>query len=283
MHDDLSSTIYLLCNIIGDNIFIKDCGSSCGANILGRFGHIDSSIEHFSKEITTIDQHLNSNMILAEVVHMPGSREGNVLLRPKLRDYEIHYLTKPCAIEEFRIPLSDIMVSLKNDKITLQSKRLGKEIIPRITTSFNHTINTLPAYRFLGELQFNDMRKAIFFKWGRLFSDFTHYPRVEYKNFILSRESWLVEAESFPQSDNNLNSYLEEKHIPQCVVIPDDDNEQYIDFNDPNCVAIFREMINKRKSIIVEEFLFDSGESPVKDNSGGRYCNEFIFVCHKQL
>lgn len=279
--DDLPATMYLMCSIVGGKYLVKFCGGSSGANLLGRFCHLDPSIEDFAREITAMDQRLNPDAILAEIVHLPESRTGNILFRPVLRDYEIHYLAKPAVTDDFCIPLSDLMVSVNKGKARLRSKRLNREIIPRLTTAHNFSNNALPVYRFLCELQTQNIRGGLYFSWGSMLSGFDHKPRVEYGNFILSRAQWLIDKETFPKPDEDIEPYLEERHIPRCVVIPDGDNEQYIDFQDEQSVDLFRSMLDKRKSVTVEEFLFDSGESPVKDISGGRYCNEFIFACHK--
>ncbi len=281
-HDSVPATMHMICSVIGDKMLLKSCGGSCGANLLGRFGHIDRSIENLSKEITGMDQELNSDVILAEIVHWPESRTGNILFRPSLRDYELHYLARPSVGEEFRISLSDLMVSVRGNRVILRSKRLGKEIVPRLTSAHNYSSNVLPVYRFLCELQAQNMHKGLFFSKGDQFADQEHYPRVEYKNVVLSRAKWHIDKKSFPDKYEDVASFLEEKRIPSRVIIADGDNEQYIDFNDEQGVALFRDMMGKRKSILVKEFLFDEGDSPVNDNSGGRYCNEFIFICRKE-
>lgn len=78
---------------------------------------------------------------------------GNILFRPHIRDYEITYLIGSTLDDEHVIPASDLMVSVKGRKVVLRSRRLQKEIIPRLTSAYNYKGNTTPLYRFLCDLQ----------------------------------------------------------------------------------------------------------------------------------
>lgn len=96
---DLPETMAALVSIIPDHngdrkIIISNIGGSSAANLLGRFCHSDSKIYQFTKEITEREHLDNEDKIIAEIVHLPESRTGNILLRPNLRKYEIPFLAK---------------------------------------------------------------------------------------------------------------------------------------------------------------------------------------------
>ena len=90
--------------------------------------------------------------VVAEIAHVPEVRTGNILSRPHLREYEISYLTNTTLDDDHVIPVNDLMVSVSNNRVVLRSKRLKKEIVPRLTTAHNFSKGT-PVYRFLCELQ----------------------------------------------------------------------------------------------------------------------------------
>ena len=93
--DDLPNTFSSMIEVVDNNpgspqIFLHSVGGSSAANLLGRFCHINKNIENLVKEITQKEQELEPDRIIAEIVHLPESRTGNILYRPnntRLRDY----------------------------------------------------------------------------------------------------------------------------------------------------------------------------------------------------
>ena len=65
------------------------------------------------------------------------------------------------------------------------------------------------------------------------------------------------------------------------VVIPDGDNELFLDLEDAGCWRLLGEIISKRKTMILKEHLFDERTAPVRDAEGRAYVNEMIFAFHK--
>ena len=200
--DDLPQTFSCMCEIFSNedstpNIYVHSAGGSSAANMLGRFCHVDKDLEEYVKEITSFESSQEPDKIFAEIVHLPESRLGNILLRPVLRDYEIPYLAKASVPIEKQIPLSDLYISVKQGKIVLRSKRLNKEIVPRLSTAHNYSRNSMPVYHFLCDLQMQGLRGGVGFTWGALASEFDFLPRATYKNTILSLATWKVKTEEF--------------------------------------------------------------------------------------
>ena len=131
---------------------IRTIGVSA-ANLLSRFAHLDTEIEKLVKDISRKESELVADGILAEIVHLPGSRVGNILSRPHLREYEIVYLANSDLVEEKKIYIDDLMLSYRGGELVLRSKRLNRRIIPRLTSAHNYYNDTLPVYRFLCDMQ----------------------------------------------------------------------------------------------------------------------------------
>lgn len=284
---DLPATLYVMCSLLKDEqgkemVSVHALGGSSGANLLGRFCHLDKGIETLAGEIAEKDQELASDAILAEIVHLPESRAGNILFRPILRKYEIHYLAHSGLPASFQIPLCDLYLSVRNDRIIMRSKKLSKEIIPRLTTAHNYSYNALPVYQFLCDMQTQHLRSNLFLKTSHFFNETGFYPRIMYKNFILSRAKWLVDSEQMKGvSPEEVKNYMDDHHIPRFIVIAEGDNEQFIDFEDPNLMLLFVTMLKKRKKMWIDEFLFRPEQAVVRDQAGRPFCNEFIFSYYK--
>jgi len=307
--DDLPQTFSCMCEIfcnetskshishltsqishLTSQIYIHSTGGSSAANMLGRFCHVDKELEEYVKEITAFEASQNPDKIYAEIVHLPESRLGNILLRPVLREYEIPYLAKASVPIGKQISLSDLFISVRQGKIVLRSQRLNKEIVPRLSTAHNYSRNAMPVYHFLCDLQTQGIRGGVGFSWGSLASEFEFLPRATYKNTILSLATWKIKTEDFkkliekqPDTDvkKNINQWREEKKIPKLVLLTEGDNELLIDFDNILCIKMLFSAIKKRPSFELKEFLFDIHNSVVKDDLGNPFTNEFIITFKK--
>ena len=285
--DDLASTLPSMCEIFSNKegdplILVHGSGGSSAANLLGRFCHVNQELENYVNEITAFEQAQNPDVIYAEIVHLPESRTGNILLRPVLRPYEIPYLSKPSVSEEFQIPLSDLYVSVKGKNIFLHSKRLNKRIIPRLSTAHNFGLNSMPVYHFLCDMQTQGLRSGIGFSWGSLSNEYLFLPRVLYKNVVLSLAKWTIQVDDFTKFvESDDKNWLKEKQLPRYVVLPDGDNELFVDMESRLSVQTLLSVVKKRKTFQLEEFPFDPENALVKDESGNAYTNEFVFGFYK--
>ena len=293
--DDLPPTFSVMCQILQDNeqgrsVYIRSIGGTSAANLLGRFCHLDEQILNYTLAITENEKKNNTDVIYAEIVHLPESRLGNILLRPVLRQYEIPYLSKSSVSGEFELRLDDMYVSVKNNRIILRSKRLNKEIIPRLSTAHNYGVqNSMPVYHFLCDLQHQYGRIGLGFHWNETAQQLNYLPRVIYKNCILSKARWIVfekEIKHFAgiKSDfellEKLKKWQNSRNIPNIVLFVDGDNELFIDLNNPLSIRAWLSVVKKRQSFKIEEFLFKS-ETAVVRGPEGAFTNEFIFAFYR--
>jgi hypothetical protein len=292
--DDMPPSISVMCQILEDSenkrlFYLKSIGGSSAANLLGRFCHLDDKILQHTLEITSKETELNPDAIYAEIVHLPESRIGNILMRPILRPYEISYLARSEVSKEFEIRLSDLFVSVKNNRVILKSRRLNKEIIPRLSTAHNYRLHAMPVYHFLCDLQHQNGRIGLGFGWGNIAQNFDFLPRVSYKNCILSKARWTVskkETESLMKIKNDdellvqINDWLSERNIPKQVLLADGDNVLYVDMQDILSIRSWFAIVKKRNSFQLEEWLFNPETAVVKGESG-TFNNEFICAFYK--
>lgn len=194
--NDLPDTLSFVGEIVstdkGEQLLLNGSHGSSAANLLGRFCSEKSKVHTLTKTITNIEEYLNSKYILAEIIHLPNDRIGNIIRRPILRKYEIPYLAQSIVAPEYKINIEDLYISLRNEKIILRSKKLNKEVKPYLTNAHNYYTNTLPVYHFLSDFQSQNLRTELHFDWGDLQNFYNFLPRVEYKNIILSKARWKI-------------------------------------------------------------------------------------------
>lgn len=273
--DDKVDNNNFLFNVISLN-------SISSGNLLGRFAHGSNDVHDFLKIIVKEEEKKFPEAIFAEIIHLPQDRIGNILLRPSLREYEIPYVGLSAIEEKNQILIDDLYVQIQQSQIILWSKKHNKRVIPRLTTAHNFSFDSLPIYKFLCDLQNQNMSYAGVWDWGSL-SSFKHLPRVQYKNLILQRARWIIFENDFkelPKDDNQLISFFQtygiKNKIPKKVVIVQGDNELFIDFDKIEGIHLLLEYVYKFKKVEIKEFLFNEKESFVKDRDGNQFTNEIV-------
>lgn len=287
--DDTQNTLSAFVQLTENGQFyVRSIGGSSAANLIGRFCHIDISILKHSLDIIKEDER-ESDDIYAEIVHLPESRTGNILHRPSIRKYEIPYLASSSRPIDCQITADDLMVSVRNDKIILRSKRLNKNVIPRLSTAHNYSHNALPVYQFLCDMQNYNKRGGFSFSWGFIEKSMPYLPRVEYGNAILSLETWnffksdidrINESKDINKSIDTFIRIIEEKEVPKEVILEDNDNELYLNLNNRFCIKLLINLIKKRTGFTLKEFLFSGLNSPVSSQKG-IHANEVLFAYYK--
>lgn len=272
-----------------EKIAIESSGDVSAAKLLGRFCNGNAAIHNLTNEIIEKESVQHSDKILAEIVHFPESRTGNILRRPALREYEIAYLSNSGVTENYTIDLNDLMVSVKNDKIILRSKTHNKEVIPCLSNAHNYSSKSLPIYHFLCDLQSQDLKPVFSFNWGVLESHYDYFPRVDYKEVILSKAKWIVSKDEiailYKEAEHHLfesfSTWRKERQINRFVNWVNFDNTLLFDFEKEICIRLFLKSVQNYNKIILEEFLFVEG-SVVEDINDEKFTNQFILSFYKE-
>lgn len=280
--DTFSTLIEVISNAEKEQVYVTNVGGSSGAFLLGRFTNGDENLFNLVQEILDYEQQVNSDKIIAEIVHLPEARTGNILQRANNRNYEICYLGNSSLDRSNQILIDDILVSVKYNKIVLRSKRLNKEIIPRLTNAHNFKGNPLPIYEFLCDLQNQETKGGVGFYWNSVFLNLPYLPRVEYKNLILSKARWLITVSDFKkvfEEEDILSSIQKwrlELNIPELVDFVERDNRLLVNFNNKDSVLMLLNTVKKKGSFVLEEFLF---KDVAKDDDF--YCNQYVVSFYK--
>ncbi len=266
-------------------ICFKGAGGPSGANNLARFCSSDSVLSEHVKQMIHFEEDCEPDVILAEIVHVSSEGVGNVVQRPAFRKYEIPILAKPSVSSEHTILLSDLMVSVKDGKIFMRSKKLNKQVKPRLTNAHDYTNESLPHYHFLCDLHYTDSILGLYWNWGPLLASLEFLPRVTYGKVILSRARWSISAKNLnfnltnsspEQWKNFMEDYCDRKKIPASVLLTmGDDNELALDLRNDLCMKIVFDKLKKEGFVFLVECLFNENNCFVS-NGESMYTNEFL-------
>lgn len=283
--EDLPETMSFMVEMISENKYEKlylNNGSGNAGRLLARFCSEKSDIKELVKEISKKEDELSSNEILAEIIHLPESRIGNILRRPTLRSYEIPYLAKSSLPTENQITVDDLYISIKNNKIVLRSKKYNKKVRPYLTNAHNYSANSLPVYHFLCDLETQDDRFGLYFQWGGLSQIYNFLPRVEYKNIIFSKAQWKINSEEINWLSSILNkkekiqseveNWRQLRRIPKWIQWVKGDNTLVINLENEDLFMMFISSIKKEEIVIIDEFL---------SHEENNFNSQFIFPMYK--
>ena len=257
------------------------------ANLLGRFSDRDEEFEVATSNIARKEAELHPEAILAEVLHVPLPRLGNVMHRSILREFEIPFMFTPSVDARSVISLQDLLVCVRGDRIVLKSNRLGREVLPKSSSAHN-TTDTLPHYEFLCDLQHQNRMQALRLDWGPLLYASSFIPRVTYKQVILYPACWTferdqlsgLEAKEEPKLVEEVHQWRAQYQIPRWVALRDGDNELSLDLDNLHCLRLFRSIVRKRDRVSLVEHL-QMQNVPSVQAEDGFYSNEFVVSYHR--
>jgi thiopeptide-type bacteriocin biosynthesis protein len=263
-------------------LLVESVSGPSGALLLGRFCHADPALRHAVEAHLRAEEAMRPEAVFAEIVHLAEGRLGNILARPTLRAYEIAYHGRSGAPRERQIPITDLYLTLDHGKFVLFSKRLGREVIPRLTSAHNFAIAPLGIYRFLCALQADHDRRAFGWSWGALGSS-PFLPRVARGRIVLSLARWnLAKEELAPLAkgtDEERFRAVQElrgrRGLPRWVALADGDNVLPVDLDNAVCVTSLVALVAHRDTAAFVE-MFPSTEELVAEGPEGRYVHEVV-------
>jgi lantibiotic biosynthesis protein len=261
-----------------------------GARLLGRFCHASPEIEAIVRAHHATEEALRPDAVFAEIAHLNEGRIGNVLCRPALRAHEIVYLGMSGAPVEQQLGLDDLEVSIRGERIVLTSRKLGREVIPRLTTAHNYQLRSLGAYRFLNAIA-NQGAEHVMWSWGPLAS-VPFLPRVKFGRVVLSRATWQLDKRELAPitaavraaAKGGVDTVAEcvaalrtARSLPRYLVISAGDNELPIDLDNPLLVSAFAdELAGSERAILCE--MFGTPDRLVAHGPEGTFANEVILT-----
>lgn len=257
------------------------------ANLLGRFADGDEGVHSLVKGIISIDEE-DQAAIYAEVVHLPVDKIGNVIHRPVLREYEIAYLGSSGAMIEKQISIDDIMVSIRDKKVVLRSKKHNRRVIPRLSTAHNYRGGNLVTYKFLCDIQCQGCNMPVLWDWGSL-QKLKFLPRVVFKDLIICKARWNIEAHDIETisalPDEKVNFFRKIRlryKMPSHVTCGDGDQKLVLDLENERHINYLEKQIWKSGNAIIEEFLHTPDRCVVTDSSGDPYTNELLIPIYRE-
>lgn len=253
----------------------------CTANaLLGRFTLGCEEAEKLANSIVHTEEAANPDVLFFDIAFQAEKQVDNVNRRKQIYRYELSILTWSCA--DLVLSMDDIWVMVRNDEIILWSKQHQKRLMPRIATAYNYNRSDLAVYRFLCDLQHQNIKSDLTFSLQQLFPGLDRYPRVMYKNIIVAAAIWKFSPQTILSGDKAKNmvllkNWLQSNNINNHFKCGNAD--QTLCFNPKSMQDIEAFLTwcrqNNERDIYIQEALIDE-TSLIIDENGKQYLPQYI-------
>lgn len=246
-----------------------------GVNLIARFCHADPELtEWVAAHLREEEAHLPEQAVFAEIAHLPEGRVGNVVTRPALRTFEIPFLATSGVPEDRQLPPSDLLVSIRGDRIVLRSQRLLCEVHPRMTSAHNFLSDrALKPYKFLCLLQHQNVSTDLTWDWGGLYKA-AFLPRVVAGDIVLSLARWRIMGAG-AWSAAQVETWHRENGVPRYVFVAEGDHRLLIDLDNAFSVEVLLNHLHQNPETLLVE-MFPPPEGLLAHGPEGRFVHELV-------
>ncbi|HEY4307481.1 MAG TPA: lantibiotic dehydratase [Gemmatimonadaceae bacterium] len=262
-------------------LLLSGISGPSGANLMGRFCHADETLTEKVREHCRAEEALDPDAVFAEVAHLAHPRAGNIVARPLLREFEITYMGRSGAPIDRQIPASDLLVSVEGGRAVLRSARLGKRVVPRLTSAHAFTRGNVGIYHFLCALQLQGVAPTAW-SWGPLAGS-PFLPRVRSGRVVLSLARWQVPREELELLGKAsgaalmraVRTWRANRKLPRFVNVADGDNMLLVDLDNVLSVESFIQLVRQRGHALLEE-VFPGDDELIARGPEGRFAHELL-------
>jgi hypothetical protein len=171
---------------------------------------------------------------------------------------------------------------VKGGQVILEAPRIGRRIIPRLTSAHNPRMPGLGVYKFLAAVQSQEVTPLVVWDWRHL-RDLPALPRVRYGPHILSVRTWRIDR-------RELNLLVDEtpaaryrrferlrvaRRMNRYIGLMEDDQVLPVDLDNIACVEGLLATIRGRMAVTLCELCPAPCELEVSGPEGG-FANEVV-------
>ncbi|WP_158796643.1 lantibiotic dehydratase [Pedobacter sp. L105] len=186
----VANTMSVMLQYTDEHLIIEQIGGSTANSLLGRFSMASDEITQMGIQYADLERYANPGVMFFDIAYQIEKNTDNINRRKSIYNCELPILSWPES-EQVLDP-NDVMVSVKGDEIILHSVKYGKRLVPKLASAYNYARSDLAIYRFLSDLQHQNLNSNIGINIVDVFPGLSHYQRIQYKHVVLSAEKWLV-------------------------------------------------------------------------------------------
>jgi thiopeptide-type bacteriocin biosynthesis protein len=273
----LPPSLAVMFRITEAGLLVETAGGVTGAALIGRFTPLSPEVHQLARAIAAREASVNPEVVFAEIAQLSDIHTDNINRRLAVYDFEIPINSISVLPLENQILPCDLLVSVQNGEVIVESRKLKKRVIPRLTSAYNFQHNNLAVFRFLCDLQYQGQKTALAFDLENFFPGMDFYPRVSYKSNILSVAKWRISN----YSGEGVHSLRARLGLPAAVALTRFDQQLVFNLDIEAEARFFEEVVRGMNNFVVSEFLMPA--RVVTDSKGDPLINQFVaFLASRQ-
>ncbi len=167
---------------------LRSVGAQEPGRVMGRFGGGSPSITDYLRRSADAAPDL-----VAEIVHLPEDRLGNISSRPVTARYEVRIRGGADATVP-RIGLDDLLVSVQRERVLIRSRTLGRHLTLRMSNAHAYDRQRRPAALSLPQRTRAAATRREQISLRRRLPQAPFVPGLRYRGIIVGRPSWRLDA-----------------------------------------------------------------------------------------
>jgi thiopeptide-type bacteriocin biosynthesis protein len=267
--------------VVGPNL-----GATAAGRNLGRFADLlGAEAEAALEAVGRAEAACQGDGLWAELVYLPRQfRVANVTVRPHPRPYEISLGTAPGRPPEQVIPVSELVVGVRNNRFYVRWPAKDMDVF----ACSGHMLSNMHApdvCRFLDDVRRDGEAQFSSFDWGQAFA-LPVLPRVQAGRAVLCLAQWRIDStdrnELAPESrgafDAGLRAWRTRWQVPRRVYLSYGDNRLLLDLeSEPEAEQLRAEVrkLTEGTQLRLQEAL-PAPEHAWVNGPGGRFFTELM-------
>lgn len=175
-------------SVSDDLIQLDHLGGSTFNALAGRFTLASEVLLTQCRQVAQLEGESNPGVLFFDLAYMAEGKVDNVNRRGSIYPYQLNFLNY--SETEDIMQLNDLWISIQGDELVLRSLNYAKRVIPKLASAYNYSRSELPLFRLLCDLQHQGVCTNLSLSLSKLIPNQAYYPRVQYKNIIVSAAQW---------------------------------------------------------------------------------------------
>jgi thiopeptide-type bacteriocin biosynthesis protein len=251
----MPNTLSVMFRKTAGHLVLEHISGASATQLIGRFSSFSGSVHDLCRELAELESAANPEILFADINQQGNPHTDNINRRRPIYDHELTLNVYSVAPPKMQLRPEDLLLSVRNGELVLESLSLVKRVIPRLATAYNYRSSGLALTRLLGDLQYQNTISSLDLDPEQLFPGLGFYPRLVFGRVVLSPACWVfTRTEIKDLTFGGLADFCNRHGLPAQVVLGETDQQLVFDLTDPEEGLFFINCIASLETLRLQEY-----------------------------